>query len=73
MESEFWLERWREDRIGFHEGEINRYLMRWWPELGLAPDARVLVPLCGKAHDMLWLVDRGHSGRAPHSSHTRPF
>lgn len=61
MEAKFWLERWKEGRIGFHEGEVNRYLTRWWPELGLADDARVLVPLCGKAHDMLWLVDRGHS------------
>ena len=61
MEANFWLERWKEGRIGFHEGEVNRYLMRWWPELGLADDARVLVPLCGKAHDMLWLVARGHS------------
>jgi thiopurine S-methyltransferase len=61
MDPKYWLDRWDEGRIGFHEGEVNPYLLRWWPELGLAEDARVLVPLCGKAHDLLWLVKRGHS------------
>jgi len=60
MEHEFWHERWAKDQIGFHEGTVNQYLHDHWPELaGNGTDA-VFVPLCGKAHDMWWLHDRGH-------------
>lgn len=60
MEHEFWHERWAKDQIGFHEGTVNQYLHEHWAELaGNSTDA-VFVPLCGKAHDMWWLHDRGH-------------
>jgi thiopurine S-methyltransferase len=58
MEPSFWLERWREGRIGFHEGQPNSLLERHGPRLGNG--ARVLVPLCGKSEDMMWLASRGH-------------
>lgn len=61
MDHEFWLERWRTDQIGFHQTEFNARLMQHWPTLGLATDARVLVPLCGKSRDMRWLADAGHT------------
>lgn len=60
MEHHFWLERWEQNQIGFHQAEINEYLSNHWQELGLAPGAPVLVPLCGKSLDMLWLRDQGH-------------
>lgn len=60
MEAEHWHARWREGRIGFHEGRVNARLPRHWPALGLAADAAVLVPLCGKTHDLVWLAERGH-------------
>ena len=60
MEHAFWRARWDEGRIGFHEGEVNGYLRRWWPEVVPSPDTRVLVPLCGKAVDLVWLRERGH-------------
>lgn len=60
MNREFWQSRWDEGRIGFHQEEINPYLRRYWPALGLAPGASVFVPLCGKSRDMLWLRDHGH-------------
>lgn len=60
MEHEFWHTRWAKGEIGFHEGSVNKYLHDHWPEFtGDRTDA-VLVPLCGKAHDMWWLHDRGH-------------
>ena len=60
MEHEFWHERWAKEQTGFHEGTVNQYLHDHWPELaGTGTDA-VFVPLCGKAHDMWWLNDRGH-------------
>ena len=58
MEPDFWLARWREGRIGFHEGRPNAYLERHIAVLG--PPGRVLVPLCGKAEDLAWLAARGH-------------
>ncbi len=59
MDPEFWHERWREGRIGFHRSEVNPWLREYLPALGLAAGARVLVPLCGKTLDLGWLADRG--------------
>lgn len=61
MKHEFWLERWEQNQIGFHQAEINRYLTGHWAELGLPRGAAVFVPLCGKSLDMLWLREQGHS------------
>jgi len=54
--NESWLERWQEGRIGWHETDGNRSLKRYWRGDGL----RVLVPLCGKSVDMLWLAEQGN-------------
>ncbi len=60
MNPEFWRERWQIGQIGFHEGKPNDDLVAFWPTLGLASGARVLVPLCGKTHDLAWLRAQGH-------------
>jgi thiopurine S-methyltransferase len=60
MEHEFWHRRWENKEIGFHEGSVNEYLYKHWPELAGKGTGAVLVPLCGKAHDLWWLHDRGH-------------
>ena len=60
MNPEFWHERWRIGQIGFHQPAVDRHLIRHWPDLGLATNGRVFVPLCGKSLDLLWLRDRGH-------------
>lgn len=59
MDPSFWHERWEAGRTGFHHDEPNPYLTAHLPALGLAPGARVLVPLCGKSVDLGWLSDRG--------------
>lgn len=61
MEKEFWLERWKRKEIGFHQHEINPYLVRYWPDLSVPRGAKVFVPLCGKSRDMLWLRQQGYS------------
>ena len=61
MNRDFWQARWDEGRIGFHQDEVNPYLQRYWPSLGVTPGAMVFVPLCGKSRDMLWLRDQGYS------------
>ncbi|HET7301300.1 MAG TPA: thiopurine S-methyltransferase, partial [Oleiagrimonas sp.] len=48
MQTEFWLQRWREGRIGFHRDAPMPLLVQHWPALELARGSRVLVPLCGK-------------------------
>ena len=60
MEESFWLERWERQQIGFHQRNINPRLLRFWPDLGLARDGAVFVPLCGKSTDMIWLQAQGH-------------
>jgi len=58
MDAGFWHQRWRDNLIGFHQADINPHLQDFWPRLGLGPDDPVLVPLCGKSRDMLWLAER---------------
>ncbi|MCZ0943308.1 MAG: thiopurine S-methyltransferase [Gammaproteobacteria bacterium] len=60
MRSEFWLERWRSGQIGWHQVDVNRWLAKHWPALGLDSDCPVFVPLCGKSLDMAWLRALGH-------------
>lgn len=61
MKKEYWLERWRQEEIGFHQGEINPYLRQYWPELQVVPGKQVFVPLCGKSRDMIWLREQNLS------------
>ena len=60
-ESIDWAARWNEGRIGFHQESVNAILCERWPELVPDEHCRVLVPLCGKSKDMLWLLRRGHT------------
>jgi thiopurine S-methyltransferase len=60
MQPEFWHKRWASNQIGFHLPQVNPYLQRFWPALGLEEGSRVLVPLCGKSLDLLWLAHQGH-------------
>jgi thiopurine S-methyltransferase len=61
MQPEFWEERWREGRIGFHRPTVDENLARFWPALEAPPAGRVFVPLCGKSRDLLWLRERGYT------------
>lgn len=60
MQSEFWHERWQRGELGWHIEDVNPLLERYWSRLGVATDAAVLVPLCGKSRDLLWLAGLGH-------------
>ena len=61
MNRDFWKSRWDEGRIGFHQDEVNPYLQRYWPDLGIPSGGAVFVPLCGKSRDMLWLRDQRYT------------
>jgi len=60
VDNQHWLDRWSEDRIGFHEGSVNRHLQHWFPRLAVPPASRVFLPLCGKAQDIKWLAEQGY-------------
>ena len=54
---DFWHSRWQEGRYGWHEADGNEALKKYWPRLPTG--SRVLVPLCGKSVDLLWLTRQG--------------
>ena len=55
MEPQFWLDSWRKGGscTSFHRPDVHPYVIRHAPPDFLA-GKRVLVPLCGKAVDLLW-------------------
>ncbi|SEQ60947.1 thiopurine S-methyltransferase [Amphritea atlantica] len=55
-----WLQLWKDQRTDFHQQQVSPLLPRFWNNQTVAKNARVLVPLCGKSQDMLWLAARGH-------------
>lgn len=59
MESGFWHDRWQAGQIGFHEAGGNSLLTAHIGALELTQNERVFVPLCGKTHDIGWLLDQG--------------
>ncbi len=60
MTPEFWLQRWEENRIGFHQPRISAHIQEFWARLALPAHSTVFVPLCGKTLDLLWLRAQGH-------------
>ncbi|OYD21339.1 thiopurine S-methyltransferase [Oceanimonas baumannii] len=61
MDADFWHERWQSARIGFHQADINAHLQQYWQHTDAEAGDEVLVPLCGKSHDMRWLAQQGHA------------
>lgn len=61
MQADFWHQRWEKGEIGFHEKDINPLLIAHFAKLGLEPGQRVFVPLCGKTHDISWLLAQGYN------------
>ena len=59
MHPDQWLERWKQNRIGFHESTVNPYLSRYLPEFNLHQGDTIFLPLCGKAQDIAWLANQG--------------
>ncbi|PVZ71796.1 thiopurine S-methyltransferase [Pelagibaculum spongiae] len=58
MEHQFWHNKWEQKQIGFHLPHSHPLLEKYWlsQTAGHKPGhATVLVPLCGKSIDLLWL------------------
>jgi len=60
VDPEFWRDKWAANQIGFHEDVFHPMLCQNWDKLSVAQGASVLVPLCGKSRDLVWLRDRGY-------------
>jgi thiopurine S-methyltransferase len=60
VQPDFWRDRWRTAQIGFHRPAVDENLIQHWRALSLPRADRVLVPLCGKSLDLLWLRQCGY-------------
>ncbi|SHO56135.1 thiopurine S-methyltransferase [Vibrio quintilis] len=58
MKIDFWLDKWAAGQISFHQIQENCLLLKFWPKLLPKSDETVLVPLCGKSEDLVWLASR---------------
>lgn len=59
MDAAFWIKAWEEGRTNFHQQQYNPKLLQYFPELKPQKGQEVLVPLCGKTKDMVWLEELG--------------
>lgn len=60
MQAEFWRNRWVDNEIGWHQESANGLLQEYWNQVTGGESGTVLVPLCGKSLDMVWLAQQGH-------------
>ncbi|MBS0214621.1 MAG: thiopurine S-methyltransferase [Proteobacteria bacterium] len=70
MDAAFWHQRWADGQIGFHQSAPTPLMLKHWPSLDVAKDARVFVPLCGKSLDMAWFASQGYRVLAVELSRT---
>lgn len=61
MQPSFWLERWSQDQIGFHNEAVHADLVGQSDWLLDGGPHRVLVPLCGKTRDVHHIARQGHA------------
>jgi thiopurine S-methyltransferase len=59
MNPDYWISRWERDETGFHAPEVQAGLIAAFDQTGFKQPGNVLVPLCGKSVDMVWLASRG--------------
>ena len=70
MDREFWLDRWAENRIGFHENQPHPKLIRYIDHLQMPQGGRIFLPLCGKSVDFDWLLQKGYQAVGAEFSET---
>lgn len=59
MDAQFWINAWDVGRTGFHQETYHEKLTEYFPKLNPHKGQKVLVPLCGKTKDLLWLHSQG--------------
>lgn len=61
MDKDYWVKRWENKELAFHQAAANHLLVKYFQSLPLQQGSRVLVPLCGKTLDIGWLLSCGYS------------
>ncbi|KAM6376276.1 thiopurine S-methyltransferase isoform 3-T3 [Alca torda] len=62
VSEEEWLQKWEMGNIGFHKEQGHPLLQKYLDVLLNGKSGlRIFFPLCGKAVEMKWLADMGHS------------
>lgn len=57
MNTDFWLKKWEEGEIRFHQSKYHPALEKFGSRF---TEGTILVPLCGKSLDMIYLSSIGH-------------
>ncbi|ELB2101325.1 thiopurine S-methyltransferase [Vibrio parahaemolyticus] len=57
-DQEFWHSKWASNQIGFHLEDVNPLLSAYWHHANPKRGDKVLVPLCGKSEDLVWLATK---------------
>ncbi len=57
MDNDYWHQRWQLNNVEFNQAQPNKLMQRYLSNL--KPGYRILVPLCGKSIDMIWLAGQG--------------
>jgi thiopurine S-methyltransferase len=60
VDANFWRQAWHEGRTGWHRAEVHDDLVAFEAIALAGGPHRVLVPLCGRTLDLLWLRAQGH-------------
>ena len=60
MEASFWHQKWARGEIGFHQKDINPFLLKYLEILNLPKGSRIFLPLCGKTRDFSFLLANGY-------------
>lgn len=55
MNAQFWINAWDQGKTNFHEDEYHDKLIQYFPLFQPTSGQNVLVPLCGKTKDLIWL------------------
>ena len=53
-----WINRWENNKIGWHAEQVNRHLIKYLNKFDLLTGESIFVPLCGKTNDMLFLLEK---------------
>src|SRR5687767_11388081 len=53
----FWIEKWEKKEIRFHQESYHPQLVKFGKKFS---KGNILVPLCGKSLDMIYLTSLGH-------------
>jgi thiopurine S-methyltransferase len=59
---QYWQARWATGQSQWHSENPHKYLTKYIDELKAGQDKiRIFLPMCGKAGDLMWLYNQGHT------------